>query len=206
MSMSTLYVATFYFIRGVRQTQMYRERGVFGCIADQFFTKAETECSFRKHLNPFGILPESWDAVSLSVSLLRLNRAKSSGELLLGSPRASNRIAMTLVPAKPSPNRSSLEEKPKLHCNKMTWVNVVQIYYSNPLFNWKEIHMYKLVYDWNQVSVLVNETKVQFWYQYWSRNFAFGNRNFFFSKKKSNFCHVFPLLGLVKIFISFKKI
>ena len=74
--------------------------------------------------------------MSLSVSLLRLNRAKSSGELLLGSPRASNRIAMTLVPAKPSPNRSSLEEKPRLHCNKMTYLSkcssntyIIQIHY-----------------------------------------------------------------------------
>ena len=37
-----------------------------------------------------------------------------------------------------------------------------------------------LVYDQNQVSVLGSETKVQFWYRYW-------NRNFFF-----NFSHVCP--------------
>ena len=130
------------------------------------------------------ILPDSWDDVSLSVSLLRLNRAKSSGELLLGSPRASNRIAMTLVPANPSPNRSSLEEKPKLHCNKMTWVNVVQICYAYTLFNWKKIHMYKLASVWTVWpksgfgNLSGNETKVQFRYRYWSRNFGFRNWNF----------------------------
>ena len=53
------------------------------------------------------------DDVSLSVCLLRLDKASSRE--LVRSPRASNRIAMTLVPANPSANRSSLPEKPKLH-------------------------------------------------------------------------------------------
>ena len=37
------------------------------------------------------------------------------------------------------------------------------------------------MYDQNQVSVSGTETKVQFWYQYWSQNFSF--RNFFFHKR-----------------------
>ena len=55
------------------------------------------------------------DDVSLSVCLLRLDKAASSSRELVRSPRASNRIAMTLVPANPSANRSSLPEKPVLH-------------------------------------------------------------------------------------------
>ena len=36
-------------------------------------------------------------------------------------------------------------------------------------------HFIEVVYDRNQVTVSVTETKVQFLYQYWSRNFSFRN-------------------------------
>ena len=48
--------------------------------------------------------------------------------------------------------------------------------------------------DRNQVSVSGTETKVQFWYQYWSQKFFFRNRNSFFQHFKT-FLMFFCFLG-----------
>ena len=44
-----------------------------------------------------------------------------------------------------------------------------------------ELVDFHVVCDRTHVSVSGTETKVQFWYQYWSQNFSF--RNFFFHKR-----------------------
>ena len=86
-------------------------------------------------------------------------------------------------------------------------LNIVSVFSGNSLGDpWKAIHINfvnmvdktqlpGVVYDWNQVSVLETETKVQFRYQ--SRNFFFPRPNFFLFQKLQIFQKLWTTTQLV---------